>query len=199
MYGIEPTQYTRVHIPCERLGGRLGESVRFKMLGRTEGYGTVQFSNDTVSAFSDLLAQAERGQRVNSIFGEGVNPRLRKIRDGLDALGLPSDVLLLHGRSRLVYGVALARNFREYLLGLEPEPDYLMPLQNPSASTAAVAEWWAERWLAGRIQREDVLADVARHRLTYPVRHGARILIPEEDSHPFLFSGIPILEADREC
>ncbi len=191
LYGTEPTQYTRVHVPCERLGGRPGESVRYRLLGRTEGYGTLQFSKDTAEAFSMLLAQSDGGQRVHSIFGEGVNPRLRKIRDGLDLLGLPSDVLLAHGSPRLVYGVALARNFRECLLGLESEPDYFMPLQNPAASTAAIAAWWAERWLAGRIQREDVLADVARHRPTYPVRHGARVLIPEEQEHPSLFNDIP--------
>ena len=46
------------------------------------------------------------GQRVNSIFGEGVNPKLRKVRDGIDLLGWPSEVLLQHGRHRIVYGVS---------------------------------------------------------------------------------------------
>ena len=65
------------------------------------------------------MAQLKRGQQVNSVFGEGVNPRLRKLRDGLDELGLSSDELLNHGGPRLVYGVPLAHNFREYLLGLD--------------------------------------------------------------------------------
>jgi len=34
---------------------------------------------------------------VNSGFGEGVNPRLRKIRGALAELGLPQDELLEHG------------------------------------------------------------------------------------------------------
>jgi hypothetical protein len=38
------------------------------------------------------------------------NPRLRKIRDGLDALALPTDDLLNHGSPRLVYGVMLTQN-----------------------------------------------------------------------------------------
>lgn len=184
----EPTQYTRVHVPCELLGGRQGESVRYRLLGRTEGFGTLQFSKDTTGALSTLLAQSDGGQRVHSIFGEGVNPRLRKIRDGLDVLGLPSDVLLAHGSARLVYGVALARNFREYLLGLESEPDYLVPLKNPKAATQAVGDWWAERWLARRIQREEVFAELAKQKLTYPVRHGARVIVPDREHDRLLFS-----------
>ena len=191
LYGTEPTQYTRVYVPCERLGGIRGESIRYRLLGKTEGYGTAQFSEETVETFSDLLAQKDGGQRVNSIFGEGVSPRLRKIRDGLDAVGLPSDLLLDHGSPRLVYGVALARNFREYLLGLHSEPDYLVPLDNPVRATRMIAKWWAERWLKRRIQREEVLVEVSRHQLTYPIRHGARITVPEDADRPLLpFSDI---------
>ncbi len=77
-------------------------------LGRTQGIGTFQFGDKTVAEMARLLAQSKRGQQVNSVFGEGVNPRLRKIRDGLDALGLATDDLLNHGGPRLVYGVELA-------------------------------------------------------------------------------------------
>jgi hypothetical protein len=175
LYGVEPTQYTRLRFPCERGGGRVGESVGYRLLGRTEGYGTLQFGEETVKALSTLVSRSEGGQRVNSIFGEGVSPRLRKIREGLDRLGLPSDLMLSHGSSRLVYGVPLARNFREYLLGLDSRPDYLLPMTDPAATTARIAEWWFERWVSGRIVREDVLREVERHRLTYPVRHGARV------------------------
>jgi hypothetical protein len=69
-----------------------------------------------------MLAQSNRGQQVNSVFGEGVNPRLRKVRDGLDALGLPTDDLLHHGGPRLVYGVELVQNTRAYLLGRDKHP-----------------------------------------------------------------------------
>jgi hypothetical protein len=49
---------------------------------------------------------------VNSIFGEGVNPLMRKIRDGLTKVGFPTDELLRHGNSRVVYCLPLAENFR---------------------------------------------------------------------------------------
>ena len=103
-----------------------------------------------------------------------MSPKLRKLRDGLDALGFPSDDLLRHGRSRIVYGVSLARNVREYLLGIDPEPDYLFSKRGSDA-TAAVTDWWRERWLTRRIESDKVLQDVAAHTLVRPVRHGARV------------------------
>jgi hypothetical protein len=113
-------------------------------------------------------------------------PRLRKIRDGLDLLGLNSDQLLMHGNQRLVYGVPLARNFREYLLGRDAAPEYLFSLANVEERSKNIARWWAERWLSKRIEREDVLNKVAQHRLTYPVRHGARVQVPTDDETPHL-------------
>jgi Domain of unknown function (DUF4338) len=178
LYGTEPTQYTRITVPAERVGGEAGDRVSYRLLGRTEGYGTFQFSPETVEAISVFLSQSAGGLRIHSIFGEGVSPRLRKIREGLDRLNLPADELLSHGSQRLVYGVALARNFREYLMGLDEEPDYLLPLSDPAHSTELIGEWWVERWLRSRVCRDEVLAEVARHRLTHPVRHGARVPVP---------------------
>ena len=191
LYGAEPTQYTRVHIPCEKAGGKAGESVRYEMLGRTEGYGTSQFSSQTVDAMSVLLSQQEGGQRVHSIFGEGVSPRLRKVRDGLDSLGLNSDYFLEHGSPRLVYGVALARNFRKYLLGIDSKPEYFFPLKNAEKTTEKIAAWWASRWLLKRIQREEIFEELERHQLTHPIMHGARV--PKNIGHEetiSLFEGL---------
>jgi hypothetical protein len=197
LYGAEPTQYTRIAIPCEPIGGRKGESVRYRLLGRTEGYGTFQFSPDTVEAISAWLSQTEGGMRVHSIFGEGVNPRLRKIREGLDRLNLPSDDLLSHGNQRLVYAVALARNFREYLLGLDSRPDYLIPMGGGVRSTERIADWWKERWLQPRLCRRGILEEVASHRLTQPIRHGARVpLIENSGGQISLFSDMNASDDD---
>jgi hypothetical protein len=129
---------------------------------------------------------------VNSIFGEGVSPKLRKIRDGLDALNFPADSLLQHGRQRIVYGVPVVRNLREFLLGMDDKPEYLFDLENPRASTAAIAQWWKERWLSNRIKSNDVLAMVGEHALVRPVRHGARVVLPAiEDGQGVLFDELP--------
>src|SRR3712207_7717667 len=47
------------------------------------------FTASTVDALVTLVQQSSNGQRVNSIFGEGVSPKLRKVRHGLDELNLP--------------------------------------------------------------------------------------------------------------
>ena len=109
LYGQRPSQYDRISIPHDLDAEETGPGIRYEYLGRTLGIGTFQFNDQTVSELAVLLAQSKRGQQVNSVFGEGVNPRLRKIRDGLDALGLPTDDLLNHGGPRLVYGVATHR------------------------------------------------------------------------------------------
>lgn len=151
------------------------EHRRYVYLGKTTDYGTRQLEGNIVRTLTRLVEQSKNGLRVNSVFGEGVNPRLRKVRDGLDALGFPSDRLLIHGSQRLVYGVPLARNFREYLLGIDEQPDYYLPTENPQATTRQIVNWWAERWLAPRLRKEEVLERVAKHTLVYPIQHGARV------------------------
>lgn len=191
LYGTGSSQYNRLRMPAERLGGRPAERLEYVEIGRSEGYGTSHFSTITVDALVKLVQQSSNGQRVNSIFGEGVSPKLRKIRDGLDQLNFPTDALLQHGRARIVYGVPLARNLREYLLGMDEAPDYIFPLSDPSAGTQAISAWWMERWLARRIESDDVLASVERHTLVRPIRHGARVALPPtEDEQPQLFSDL---------
>ena len=179
LYGVGSSQYNRVHIPAERLGGDKNERIEYLELGRSAAFGTSHYGSETVQSLVDLIHHSRGGQRVNSIFGEGVSPKLRKVRDGLDELGFPSDHLLRHGRNRIVYGVSLARNVREYLLGIDATPDYLFPTDGPD-STAAVGSWWRERWLARRIDSDTVLAEVERHTLIRPISHGARVSLPKE-------------------
>jgi hypothetical protein len=126
------------------------------------------------------VSQSTRGQRVNSIFGEGTSPRMRTIRQGLDFLNLPSDLLLQHGSARLVYGVALVRNLKAYLLGKDREPDYLIPENDLKQTSDQVSEWWFDRWLNSRIRREEILDKISREKLTYPIRHSARVVLPTD-------------------
>lgn len=178
LYGVGSSQYNRLRMPAERIGGRPGERLAYLELGKSEAYGTSQFSSDTVDALVALLQQSSNGQRVNSIFGEGVSPKFRKIREGLEALSLPADALLQHGRQRIVYGVPIVRNLREFLLGLEVDPDYIFDMEDPARVTGEIARWWRERWLSRRIESDDVLRSVEQHTLVRPVRHGARVVLP---------------------
>ena len=179
LYGVGSSQYNRLYMPADKIGGDQGERITFLELGKSEAYGTSHFSSDTVAALISLMQQSSNGKRINSIFGEGVSPKLRKIREGLDALNLPADSLLQHGRERILYGVPVVRNLRNYLLGMDNSPEYLFDVDEPEHSSEVIGRWWTERWLQKRIESDDVLAAVARHTLVQPVRHGARVVLPD--------------------
>ncbi len=193
LYDMAPAQYNRLRVPAERAGGTKGDELRFQEIGQTAGFGSYHFSRSTMELIELVLARRQSGRPVNSIFGEGVNPKLRKVRGALDLLGLPSDALLRHQSPRIIYAVPLAKNYREILLGLAHRPVPILPAGEKS--TAAIVEFWRERWLLGRIEREQVLEDVSRHTLTYPIRHGARVRLPsrvdERESNPALFGEDP--------
>jgi hypothetical protein len=174
LYGVGSSQYNRITIPAERLGGANAEVIRYQELGRSESFGTSQYSEETVDALVDLVQQSD-AQRVNSIFGEGVSPKLRKVRQALDLLNLPSAALLRHHRPRVVYGVSLIRNLGDYLIGLARNPEYIVPIAKGSAATAEIGSWWRERWLRNRIFSDEVLHEVARHHHVHPITHGARV------------------------
>jgi len=177
LYGAGASQYNRIRVPTLVAGGEPTEALAYVALGRTVGYGSYHFSRETMAAFDVVLRRLSRGRPVNSIFGEGVNPKLRKVRGGLDAIGLPSDLLLQHGSPRLVYAVPLAANFRDVLLGRARRPKYLVP-QTPAA-TRLLAGYWRDRWLIRRISQPGIIDSVASHSLAHPVRHGARVVLPE--------------------
>lgn len=179
LYGMASSQYNRLRVPAETLGGTAGGVLEYKELGHSTGFGSFHFSTRTLDEIEVLLAQQQNGRTVNSIFGEGVNPKLRKIRSGLEAVGFPADVLLRHGDSRLVYGVELATNFRDVLLGIARRRVPLLPATPPGVISKRLAEFWLRRWVAGRIERPGIIDQVASHTMVRPVRHGARVVLPE--------------------
>lgn len=188
LYGVGSSQYNRIKIPTDRLGGAKDDAIRYEELGRSEAFGTSQYSEETLDALVDLVQQSDE-QRVNSIFGEGVSPKLRKVRQALELLNLPSGQFLRHHRPRVVYAVRLIRNLGDYLIGLARTPNYIVPLDQGPAATAAIGAWWRERWLRNRIGSDDVLEEVARHTRIHPITHGARVRRePPPNQHPLFAS-----------
>lgn len=178
LYGVGSSQYNRVRMPASAAGGATDTDIRYYELGHTLGFGSFHFSNDTLAEFDRFWAHGHGARVVNSIFGEGVNPRLRKIRDVLDAVGLSGDHILHHGDKRIVYGVPLASNFKEMLLGVEHEPQPILPGDYPVSTTQSMADFWLRRWLAPRVTNPVAVEQVAQHTLIYPVTHGARVALP---------------------
>lgn len=178
LYGVGSSQYNRVRIPVSEVGGKAATSLEFLELGISQGYGSYHFSQATIDYLETMLGRAGNGRKVNSIFGEGVNPLMRKIRDGLSIVGLSGDELLRHGNARVVYAIALASNFRDVLLGISPSPKYLLPMSRATASTQKLAEFWRKRWLSKRIANPEILQSVEKHTHAYPITHGARVVLP---------------------
>ena len=176
LFGSGSSQYNRIRLPEGVLRGATG-SVEFKRLGRSRSYGTSHLSSRTTKYLVNLAELRAGGTRINSIFGEGASPKLRKMREGIDQLGWPSDKLLRHGRTRLVYGVPLVHNLLPYLLDVERKPAYLFDVDN-LGDTNEIAHYWTTRWLARRSRRPEVLNEVARHRLSHPNSHGAKVDLP---------------------
>lgn len=175
LYGVTSSQYNRVRIPAEVLEAKT--DIRLERLGRSKSYGTSHLSTETVAMLVRLSEHTRIGARINSLFGEGVNPKLRKVRAGLDALGWPSDELLQHGRQRIIYGVSLVENLKPYLLGMNSRPRYLVKTTLPN-DIQRIADWWGNRWLLPRIQSDEILERVALHTVELPIQHGARVPLP---------------------
>ena len=179
LYGAGSSQYNRIKIPADVLDS--SSDIRFVALGRSRSFGTSHLSQKAVLALADLAEQSQRGARVKSIFGEGASPKFRKVREGMDLLGWPSEELLRHRRERIIYGVELAAAPGDYLLRRRERPEFLFDpdLQD---DVARIASWWRVRWMAHRSQREGIVDAVAQHTVQRPVRHGARVILPSANA-----------------
>ena len=182
LYGVGSSQYNRLFWPAAILGGPPDKRSGFYKVGRSRSFGTSHLSPQTIDALVRLSAHQGSTVRVNNLFGEGVSPRLRKARLGLASLGWPSDELLKHRRERIVYAVPLVRNVRDYSLGIDSEPDYLLDI-GIEDSDSRIAAWWLGRWALRRAETSAVREDIGCQRLERPVVHAARVHLPPIDEH----------------
>lgn len=192
LYGERPNQYDRASYPCDIVGGAKGVTIQYRYLttrerNRTSGIGTFHFGRDTKAAIEKYLSSTTNGRRVNNVFGEGTSPKLRSLRDGLNALGIDSNEMLQHGMGKVVYGVALVSNLPRYLLRLDAEPHYNFSLEGARTSTSRIASHWFKRWALSRMKRPETALKLASHTLVRPIRHGARVIIPVDETDQLAF------------
>jgi hypothetical protein len=178
LYGVGSSQYNRIRVPLDMVGGKNGGTIEYIELGMSKGFGSYHFSAASLDYLETLIPRGRHSRKVNSIFGEGVNPLMRKVRDGLTAVALPANELLNHGNSRVVYAIPIAKNFREMLMGVHSKPKYYLSLKNARKITKMLADYWRQRWLAKRIMRPGLLEEVAKQTLSYPITHSARVIMP---------------------
>ena len=187
LYGKRPNQYDRISLPAEVIGGLPNTFIRFQHVKdvdsvRTKGVGTFHFSSATLRALELYAVSQKGGWRVNNVFGEGTSPKLRGLREGLGKMGLNTEELLIHGIEKCLYGVRLASNVAEYLLGFDPEPKWLFDQSAVDCGTTSIAKWWVHRWATPRFANEEVIRSIRKETLIHPIRHSGRVQMPTKES-----------------
>lgn len=143
LYGQKSSQYNRL---------KYGETLLYKPIGTTSGYGSLHISSETFNSMLQLAK--DNGCNISNTFWDGPNWRMRVIRAACDVLGLNSDIILKHSFQRGLFAVPLARNFRGFLKGGTEAPLYRnMPLEK-------LVNYWRNRWLKNRKQNETVINSV---------------------------------------
>ena len=149
------SQYKRLRLPAGVIAADQPE-IRYTYLGNTTGYGTIQFADDTVRALECVMRNRRGFRDVNSIFGEGASPRMRKLRSGLDAIGFNADLIMLHHQERRIYSAPLFGQAGAYLCGLVSDvPEYIAKSENYTDATERISEYWRRRWLSSRLAHEE--------------------------------------------
>lgn len=146
-YSVGSSQYNRVALPHD-----LG-SVRWEYVGRSKGNGTLHISRLTTELLQRLLGLETGARLITSTFGEGPSERMRKVRDGLVRLGLPSDEILNHGVPRLVFVAEFTPEAARPGRGGRAESKW----RSAGPTADEVAEYWRDRWLAPRLARAPAL------------------------------------------
>ena len=100
------------------------------------------------------------GKRVNHVFGEGTSPRFRMISRGLSTIGIRADAFLRHYSPRIVYSIDLAKNTKEFLMGIDEDVDYGFDLYDEEEvlnRTQEICDYWYSRWLEKRLTTVDII------------------------------------------
>jgi hypothetical protein len=121
LYGVGSSQYNRLKLRVREYPD-LPHDISWQLFDqdnreRTSGFGSLHLGNATMNSLRELSAVTYGARRVNNRFGEGASPRLRQIREGLEALGLESSHFLHHATPRLFCASEVEPYAREQLLG----------------------------------------------------------------------------------
>ena len=162
LYVHGSSQYNRLELPAGTIAPDQA-SIRYNAIGQTSGFGTIQFSPDTSRAIDAYLAHERDFKEVNSVFGEGTSPKLRKLKMGLRRLGFDPDKLIQHRHHRLIYGAPLFPEARDWLQERDSElPGYVAAPDGYEDATERIAAFWRRRWLASRLRHQSSMAALPR-------------------------------------
>lgn len=125
---------------------KINNEIYFKRLGFTEGWGHFHLNNGTFLKMKEYLEETGHPVVKSYKYGAGPNWRIRVARTCLEQIGL-SNNLLKHGIKRGFYAIPLAKNFREYLLGRDRQPNYY------DVKFDSLVDFFKERWMIPRSKR----------------------------------------------
>jgi hypothetical protein len=153
LYASGSSQYNRVFLPAKTLPTQESE-IRYSYIGHTEGYGSAHLSKETRDTLNALENLERKYRRVNNVFGEGANPKMRQLSSGLDALGIAQADLLRHASPRMVYNIPLIQNVERFLLEIDEVPQFVISSNKSESgweSSQRIANFWFNRWAASRL------------------------------------------------
>jgi hypothetical protein len=171
LYGNGSSQYNRLRLRVAE-HPELEFDLTWSQLEQTMGYGTYHLAPTTLRTLRDVSDLTHGARRINNRFGEGASPRLRQTRQGLDALGIDSAMVLHHATPRLLYACEVHRAATTQLLGLQE----LTVSSGPAREVIARA--WLRRWLVTRINQPEILDRLAR---LGPATVKKDLLVPDDD------------------
>jgi hypothetical protein len=162
--------YNRLAIP---------DGPRFMKLGATKGFGHFHLSGSLFELMRRYLKQTKHPYASGNRFGMGPNWKLRVARAALEAVGFDSAVLLKHGVEREVYGIPLARNWREILRGTQER------VYSQCKPVNDIGEFCRERWLVPRSLRDPTYLSVTRASIRQLLVNGAPLVrLPVQEAEP---------------
>jgi len=142
LYG-NSSQYNRM---------KFNDELLYKPIGQTKGFGTLHLSEETIQFMNKFLKS--RGVDVGHKFGDGPSWVMRVIRNAGDLLGFDSNFLLQHSFKRKIYFIPLAKEYKNFLLGITKQPLFYNYAQRE------LVDYWKIRWLKNRKKNLQVINNV---------------------------------------
>jgi hypothetical protein len=150
-------------------------------IGQTSGFGTIQFSPETSRVIDELLTRQNAFKEVNSVFGEGTSPKLRKLKMGLKLLGFDPEKLMQHRQHRLIYAAPLFPEARNWLTErVTALPSFVSNPVSFADASSRIADFWITRWLASRLDHLPTLNELPLDRFLPLGNHLDQILAGAE-------------------
>ena len=127
----------------------LPSGLRFLRIGTTRGFGHFHLSGSVFESLRSHLQATGHPYASGHRFGMGPNWKLRVARAALEDIGIDGNSVLKHGIEREVYGIPVASNWREVLLGRHRN------VRSISTSVDEISDFCIDRWIKPRAMRDN--------------------------------------------